>query len=161
MGGTGTRAYDRLAGAGAGDEELIIEDSTTELPAAARRDAGISVWLTGLPAAGKSTVARLVHERLTSRGRAACVLDGDDLRRGLNSDLGFSMDDRTENLRRTAHVAQLVASAGVVVLVATISPLRTHRAFARRVHADAGVDLLEVYVATPLAVCERRDPRGL
>src|SRR5687767_10823351 len=96
-----------------------------------RTGRGVTVWLTGLPAAGKTTVATIATMLLRDEGRAAVVLDGDDLRRGLNSDLGFSMDDRTENLRRTAHVAALMNAAGLAVLVATISPLQSQRDAAR------------------------------
>lgn len=122
---------------------------------------GLTVWLTGLPAAGKSTLAFGLRERLTAAGCAAVILDGDEVRRGLSADLGYSPEDRTENTRRVAHVAVLLARAGVVTLVSMISPFRADRDQARRVHADAGVPFIEVWVATPLAECERRDPKGL
>jgi bifunctional enzyme CysN/CysC len=89
------------------------------------------------------------------------VLDGDNLRLGLNADLGFSLPDRSENLRRIAHVACLLADAGLVVLVPTISPLTQHRELARSIHDSAGIEFREVYLDTPLSVCDQRDPKGL
>jgi bifunctional enzyme CysN/CysC len=91
----------------------------------------------------------------------AYVLDGDNLRHGLNADLGFAMADRAENLRRLAHVATLLADSGQIVLVPAISPLEEHRALARKVHADAGFGFVEVFCDTPLVECEKRDPKGL
>jgi adenylyl-sulfate kinase len=122
---------------------------------------GATVWMTGLPASGKSTVAAGVEARLLEDGRGAYVLDGDNLRHGLNGDLGFSAADRAENVRRTAEVAALMADAGVVVLVALVSPYRADREAARAVHARHGLAFLEVHVATTLEECERRDPKGL
>jgi adenylyl-sulfate kinase len=122
---------------------------------------GATVWMTGLPASGKSTVAAAVEARLVGEGRPAYVLDGDNLRHGLNGDLGFSAEDRTENVRRTAEVAALLADAGVVVLVALVSPYRADRAAARAVHVRHELPFLEVHVATSLEECERRDPKGL
>ncbi|HZU46254.1 MAG TPA: adenylyl-sulfate kinase, partial [Mycobacterium sp.] len=122
---------------------------------------GRTVWFTGLSGAGKSSVAMLVERKLLEKGVAAYVLDGDNLRHGLNADLGFSMADRAENLRRLAHVAVLLADCGQTVLVPAISPLEEHRELARRVHADAGIDFFEVFCDTPLEDCERRDPKGL
>ena len=121
--------------------------------------AGAILWLTGLSGSGKSTVARLVEKQLVDRGVLAYVLDGDNVRHGLNADLGFGEKDRTENIRRIAEVAKLMADAGVVVLTAFISPFRADRARARSI-AAAG-SFLEVHVATPLEECERRDPKGL
>jgi bifunctional enzyme CysN/CysC len=123
--------------------------------------AGMTVLLTGLSGSGKSTVACEVERRLVASGRAAYVLDGDNLRHGLNADLGFSPADRDENVRRTAEVARLLADAGVVVLVALVSPYRTGRDAARGLHRDAGVGFVEVFVDTPLEVCRQRDPKGL
>ena len=120
-----------------------------------------TVWFTGLPSSGKSTVAAAVEARLLAEGRAAYVLDGDNLRHGLNGDLGFSMSDRTENVRRTAEVAALMADAGVVALASLVSPLRADRAAARAIHDRAGLRFVEVWVSTPLEECERRDPKGL
>jgi bifunctional enzyme CysN/CysC len=129
--------------------------------AADRAARGKTVWLTGLSGAGKSSVAMLVERRLIEKGVPAYVLDGDNLRHGLNADLGFSMADRAENLRRLAHVATLLADSGQIVLVPAISPLAEHRAMARKVHADGGFDFVEVFCDTPLAECEKRDPKGL
>jgi adenylyl-sulfate kinase len=122
---------------------------------------GATVWMTGLPASGKSTVAAGVEARLLEAGRSAYVLDGDNLRHGLNGDLGFSAEDRTENVRRTAEVSALLADAGVVVLVALVSPFRADREAARAAHDRRGLPFLEVWVATSLEECERRDPKGL
>jgi adenylyl-sulfate kinase len=122
---------------------------------------GATIWMTGLPASGKSTVAAGVEARLLEAGRPAYVLDGDNLRHGLNGDLGFSAEDRTENVRRTAEVSALLADAGVVVLVALVSPYRADRDAARAAHARRGLPFLEVWVATSLEECERRDPKGL
>jgi adenylyl-sulfate kinase len=122
---------------------------------------GATVWMTGLPASGKSTVAAAVEARLVGDRRPAYVLDGDNLRHGLNGDLGFSPEDRAENVRRTAEVSALLADAGVVVLVALVSPYRADRAAARAVHERLDLRFLEVHVATSLEECERRDPKGL
>jgi adenylyl-sulfate kinase len=122
---------------------------------------GATVWMTGLPASGKSTVAAGVEARALAEGRSAYVLDGDNLRHGLNGDLGFSADDRAENVRRTAEVAALLADAGVLVLVALVSPYRADREAARAIHERNGLPFLEVHVATSLEECERRDPKGL
>lgn len=122
---------------------------------------GRTVWFTGLSGAGKSSVAMLVEQKLLEKGVPAYVLDGDNLRHGLNADLGFSMADRAENLRRLAHVATLLADSGQIVLVPAISPLEEHRELARRVHTEAGTDFFEVFCDTPLEDCERRDPKGL
>jgi adenylyl-sulfate kinase len=122
---------------------------------------GATVWMTGLPASGKSTVAAAVEARLVGEGRPAYVLDGDNLRHGLNGDLGFSAEDRAENVRRTAEVSALLADAGVVVLVALVSPYRADRAAARAVHERLELPFVEVHVATSLEECERRDPKGL
>ena len=122
---------------------------------------GATVWMTGLPASGKSTVAAGLEARLLESGRSAYVLDGDNLRHGLNGDLGFSADDRAENVRRTAEVSALLADAGVVVLVALVSPYRADRDAARAAHDRRGLPFLEVWVATSLEECERRDPKGL
>jgi bifunctional enzyme CysN/CysC len=122
---------------------------------------GRTVWLTGLSGAGNSSVAMLVEQKLLEKGLPAYVLDGDNLRHGLNADLGFSMADRAENLRRLAHVATLLADSGQTVLVPAISPLDEHREMARKVHADAGFEFFEVFCDTPLAECEKRDPKGL
>ncbi len=122
---------------------------------------GRTVWLTGLSGAGKSSVAMLVEQKMLEKGIPTYVLDGDNLRHGLNADLGFSMADRAENLRRLAHVATLLADSGQIVLVPAISPLAEHRAMARKVHDDAGFEFFEVFCDTPIAECERRDAKGL
>lgn len=116
------------------------------------------VWFTGLPGAGKSTVAAAVEALLYHRGRATYLLDGDNLRHGLCSDLGFGAEDRRENLRRVAEVGALMVDAGLFVLAAFVSPSTEDRA---RVAGRLGEDhWLEVHVATPLEVCEARDPKG-
>lgn len=117
------------------------------------------VWFTGVPAAGKSTIANLVESRLHRRGMHTYLLDGDNVRHGLNADLGFTPADRVENVRRVAEVARLMADAGLVVLVAFISPFRSERRFARSLVA-AG-EFCEVFVDVPLDVAEARDPKGL
>ncbi|MDF7673198.1 adenylyl-sulfate kinase [Acetobacteraceae bacterium ESL0709] len=115
-------------------------------------------WMTGLPGSGKSTIARAVEEKLTAEGYAVTVLDGDTLRAGLCSDLGFSAEDRHENIRRAAHVAKILADAGHIVLVALVSPLQADRDMARKI---IGASWHEVFVDTSLEVCEKRDPKGL
>ncbi len=122
---------------------------------------GRTLWFTGLSGSGKSSVAVLVEQKLLEHGCPAYILDGDNLRHGLNADLGFSMADRAENLRRLAHIATLMADAGLTVLVPAISPLEEHRELARKVHSDQGVAFFEIFVDTPLEDCERRDPKGL
>src|SRR3954466_13639328 len=122
---------------------------------------GATVWFTGLPSSGKSTVAAAVEARLLAEGRAAYGLDGDNLRHGLNGNLGFSVEDRAENVRRTAEVAALMADAGVVALASLVSPRRADRDAARSVHERSGLAFVEVWVSTPLEECERRDTKGL
>ena len=121
------------------------------------RHNGAVVWLTGLPGSGKSTLARALERKLFSDGGSPILLDGDTLRAGLNGDLGFSPQDRTENIRRLAEVATHLARNGHLAIVAAVSPSREDRAAARRI-ADS--TFREVYVATPADVCERRDPKG-
>jgi bifunctional enzyme CysN/CysC len=122
---------------------------------------GRVVWFTGLSGSGKSTVAVEVERRLVAEGRAAYLLDGDNLRHGLNVDLGFSAADRDENVRRVGEVAALFADAGVVALVPLVSPYRAARDQVRARVESAGLHFTEVHVATPLEECERRDPKGL
>jgi bifunctional enzyme CysN/CysC len=129
--------------------------------AAALGHRGATVWLTGLSGSGKSTVAVELERRLVAAGRPAYILDGDNLRHGLNADLGFSDDDRRENVRRVGEVARLMADAGIVALVPVISPFRDGRDAVRTAHAVAGVPFVEVFVDTPIEECERRDPKGL
>ena len=121
----------------------------------------MTVWMTGLSGSGKSTIAVAVEAALIARGRHAYLLDGDNLRHGLNGNLGFSAEDRAENVRRVGEVAKLFADAGTVVLVSLVSPYAADRDRARAAHADAGLRFLEVFVNTPLEECERRDPKGL
>lgn len=118
-----------------------------------------TIWLTGLPGAGKTTLARSLEQALFIRGRSCTVLDGDELRRGLCSDLGYSPADRSENIRRTAEVARLLNGAGAFAIVALISPLAADRAQAR--HIVGTQQMIEVHVAAPLETCEARDPKGL
>jgi bifunctional enzyme CysN/CysC len=134
---------------------------TGEDRAAVTGGGGITVWLTGLSGSGKSTIAHRVEHTLVASGRAAYVLDGDNVRHGLNGDLGFTAEDRSENVRRVGEVARLMADAGLVVLVPVISPYRTDRDRVRTIHDEAGLSFLEVFVDTPLEVCEARDPKGL
>ncbi|WP_436776177.1 adenylyl-sulfate kinase [Yinghuangia sp. YIM S09857] len=122
---------------------------------------GATVWFTGLSGSGKSTVSVETERLLVARGIAAYRLDGDNLRHGLNADLGFGEADRTENIRRVGEVARLFADAGVVALVPVISPYRADRDRARELHERDGVPFLEVFVDTPIEVCESRDPKGL
>jgi bifunctional enzyme CysN/CysC len=126
-----------------------------------RATVGATAWLTGLSGSGKSTVAVALERLLVAEARPAYRLDGDNLRHGLNSDLGFSAEDRAENVRRTAHVAQLLTDSGVIAIPSLVSPYRADRELARRVHDEAGVPFLEVFVDTPLEECEKRDPKGL
>ena len=123
--------------------------------------AGATIWFTGLPGAGKSTIAGAVEERLIAAGRPAFLLDGDNLRHGLNGDLGFDEDARCENVRRTAHVARLFAEAGTVALVSLVSPYGCDREVASGLHAAHDLHFIEVFVDAPLEVCEERDPKGL
>jgi adenylyl-sulfate kinase len=124
-------------------------------------NAGATVWFTGLPAAGKSTIASAVEERLVSAGQPAFVLDGDNLRHGLNGDLGFDEAARRENVRRTGHVARLLTEAGTVALVSLVSPYACDREAAGRLHASARLRFIEVFVDAPLELCKVRDPKGL
>ena len=122
------------------------------------RQTPATIWFTGLSGAGKSTLAFTLEKRLIELGQACYVLDGDNIRHGLNQDLGFSPGHRTENIRRIAEVAKLMNDAGLIVLTSFISPYREDRELARSV---IGIDnFLEVYVNTPLPVCEERDPKG-
>jgi adenylyl-sulfate kinase len=122
---------------------------------------GATLWLTGLSGSGKSTVAAAVEHRLVAQGRSAYRLDGDNLRAGLNADLGFGRESRLENARRAAEVAVLFADAGAVAVVALISPYAESRRRARLLHEQAGLAFVEVYLAAPVALCSTRDPKGL
>lgn len=122
---------------------------------------GATIWFTGLPASGKSTIAVAVERALVESGRVAYLLDGDNLRHGLSDDLGFSPGDRTENIRRIGHLTRLLADAGVVALASLVSPLKSDRDTARALNDAAKLPFIEVHVATSLAECEKRDPKGL
>jgi len=122
------------------------------------RQKGVVLWLYGLSGSGKSTIANEVERVLHGEGRMTVILDGDNLRTGLNSNLGFSDEDRTENVRRVAETAKLLAGQGVIVLVSVITPLRRHRAAAREI---IGPDFHEIYVKADFDTCAERDPKGL
>lgn len=151
------------------DEEMARSPNVVWHAASTTREArwqvvggrGATVWLTGLSGSGKSTVAVELLDRLTRSGVPAYLLDGDNLRHGLNGDLGFSAADRAENIRRVGEVARLFADAGLVALVPVISPYRAGREHARRIHDALDLPFVEVFVDTPLAVCEARDAKGL
>src|SRR4030095_1954859 len=117
------------------------------------------LWFTGLSGAGKSTIANLVEKKLASRGRHTFLLDGDNVRHGLNRDLGFTEADRIENIRRVGEVARLMADAGLIVLTAFISPFRAERHMVRRMVPEG--EFFEIFVDTPLAEAEKRDVKGL
>jgi bifunctional enzyme CysN/CysC len=125
------------------------------------RHVGATVWFTGLSGAGKSTVAGAVGSMLTPRSIPYFLLDGDDFRKGLSADLGFSSHDRIENVRRVSEVAKLFALAGHLAIVSVISPFAIGRERAREMHENSGIPFVEVYVATPREVCEARDPKGM
>ncbi|KRA45830.1 adenylyltransferase [Devosia sp. Root635] len=134
-------------------------DVNRDVRARMKGQAARIVWFTGLSGSGKSSIANLLEKRLTAEGRHAYILDGDNVRHGLNKDLGFTEAARVENIRRVAEVARLMADAGLIVLVSFISPFEKERRLAREIAGD--IDFTEVYVDTPLAVCEARDPKGL
>lgn len=119
---------------------------------------GIVLWLYGLSGSGKSTIANEVERALHAEGRMTVILDGDNLRTGLNRNLGFTDDDRTENVRRVAEAAKLFASQGIITIVSVITPLRRHRAAASEI---LGPDFHEIYVKADFATCANRDPKGL
>ncbi|TVQ63170.1 MAG: adenylyl-sulfate kinase [Phycisphaerales bacterium] len=122
---------------------------------------GCTLWFTGLSGSGKSTIASALEAELVNRGVFAYRLDGDNVRHGLNAGLGFGPEDRAENIRRIAEVAKLFNDAGAVAITSFISPYRADRARARALHEAAGLPFVEVFVDTPLEVCEARDPKGL
>ncbi len=122
---------------------------------------GGTIWLTGLPSSGKSTTAFALEHELIRRGFMAYVLDGDNIRHGLNKDLGFAAHDREENIRRVAEVAKLFADSGIIMITSFISPYRKERDFARQIHTQSGLDFTEVFIDTPVDVCEARDPKHL
>jgi adenylylsulfate kinase len=122
---------------------------------------GVTIWFTGLSGSGKSTIAFTLEHALVERGHLAYVLDGDNVRHGLNKNLGFSAADREENIRRIGEVARLFADTGVIALTSFISPYRKDRDQARKIHQDSGLPFIEVMVEVPIDVCESRDPKGL
>lgn len=123
------------------------------------RQTPVTIWLTGLSGSGKSTLAYGLEHRLISQGHACYVLDGDNVRHGLTSDLGFERGDRRENIRRVAHVAQLMNDAGLIVVVSLISPMREDRSMAREIIGNDR--FVETWLSAPIEVCARRDPKGL
>lgn len=123
------------------------------------RPRGRTIWITGLSGSGKSTTAYEVEARLLAEGMPCHVLDGDNLRHGINKDLGFTLQDRTENIRRTAEIAKLLSEAGLIAIVALISPLTSDRVLARSIIGDE--EFIEVFMSTPIEVCEQRDPKDL
>lgn len=133
-------------------------DITKDLRAEQKGQKPATLWLTGLSGSGKSTLANALESRLFSMDRHTMLLDGDNVRMGLNSNLGFSDADRSENIRRVAEASKLLNDAGIIVLTSFISPFRADRDNARRI---IGEDFVEIYVSTSLEVCESRDPKGL
>ncbi|HMF19049.1 MAG TPA: adenylyl-sulfate kinase [Gemmataceae bacterium] len=125
------------------------------------KQGGATLWFTGLSGSGKSTIAFTLEHALVQRGRLAYVLDGDNIRHGLNKNLGFSAADREENIRRIGEVAKLFADCGVVTMTSFISPYRKDRDTVRALHAAGKLPFIEVFVNTPIATCEQRDPKGL
>jgi adenylyl-sulfate kinase len=138
------------------DSRITRADRWHELGAA-----GGTVWLTGLPASGKSTIGAALEERFVKHGKFAYLLDGDNLRHGICGDLGFSDEDRARNVARAGELARLFADAGAIAIVALISPFAAARDAVRERHAQCGLPFVEVHVATPLEVCVERDPKGL
>jgi len=122
---------------------------------------GATLWFTGLSGSGKSTVAVALERELAKRGRLCYRLDGDNIRLGINKNLGFSAEDRTENIRRIGEIAKLFVDTGVLALTSFISPYRADRDSARALHEQAGMEFIEVYVDCPLDEAEKRDPKGL
>jgi adenylyl-sulfate kinase len=122
---------------------------------------GATLWLTGLPSSGKSTIGAAIEAQLVERGTRAYLLDGDNLRHGICGDLGFSKDDRTANVRRAGEIARLFADSGAIAIVALVSPHEAVRREVRERHDSDGLQFFEVFVNTPLSVCASRDPKGL
>jgi adenylylsulfate kinase len=134
---------------------------TREERAQLLKQKGATLWFTGLSGSGKSTIAFTLEHALVQRGRLAYVLDGDNIRHGLNKNLGFSAADREENIRRIGEVARLFADAGLVAMTSFISPYRKDRDNVRALHVAGKLPFIEVHVNTPIATCEQRDPKGL
>jgi adenylylsulfate kinase len=131
---------------------------------AALKAAGATLWFTGLSASGKSTIACALEQVLVQRGLSCYRLDGDNIRIGLNKNLGFSAEDRAENIRRIGEVAKLFADSGCIALTSFISPYRADRDLCRKLHGEAAggpIQFLEVFVDAPIEICEQRDPKGL
>jgi len=149
--------------------EPVVAENITFHPSKLTREerwsalgtSGATIWLTGLSGSGKSTIAAAVEHTLVSSGRPAFMLDGDNLRHGINANLGFSPEDRAENVRRVGEVARLMAEAGAISVVSLVSPYRADRDRVRQAHEEAGIPFHEVHVDAPLEVCEERDPKGL
>lgn len=141
-------------------ENVVFQKTSVDREARARVSGQKSavIWFTGLSGSGKSTVAVALESRINQAGKLSYLLDGDNVRLGLSSDLGFSEPDRKENNRRVAHVARLLWDANVITLVSFISPFRSEREFSRKL---IGSDFIEIFVDTPMAICETRDPKGL
>jgi adenylylsulfate kinase len=134
---------------------------TRDERAALLKQKGATLWFTGLSGSGKSTIAFTLEHALVSRGRLAYVLDGDNIRHGLNKNLGFSAADREENIRRIGEVAKLFADCGVLTMTSFISPYRKDRDIVRALHVEGKLPFIEIHVATPIETCEQRDPKGL
>ena len=156
----------RMSAAESKDDKPKSENITREISYVSQNDRQAllkqkpqTLWFTGLSGSGKSTIAKLLEKTLIDNGKLCFLLDGDNIRHGLNKDLGFSPEDRKENIRRIAEVAKLMNDAGLIVLTAFISPYREDRDMARQIIGDA--NFREIYVSTPLASCEERDPKGL
>jgi adenylylsulfate kinase len=125
------------------------------------RQKGATLWFTGLSGSGKSTIAFTLEHALVQRGHLAYVLDGDNIRHGLNKNLGFSAADREENIRRIGEVAKLFADCGIIAMTSFISPYRKDRDTVRALHAEGKLPFIEIHVNTPIETCEQRDPKGL
>jgi bifunctional enzyme CysN/CysC len=165
-----TVAAGMIIGAGGeGEAASVVAENITFHPSKLSREerwqslktGGATIWLTGLSGSGKSTIATAVEHSLVSSGRAAYMLDGDNLRHGLNANLGFSAEDRAENVRRVGEVAKVLADSGTIAIVSLVSPYAEDRDRVRAAHEEAGLPFYEVFVDTPLEECERRDPKGL
>ena len=140
---------------------VVLQDYeiTKTIRSAQKNQKSRTVWLTGLSGSGKSTIANALEKRLLAQGSHAYVLDGDNLRLGINMDLGFTPEDRAENVRRTSEVAKLMVDAGLIVITALISPFEVDRQRAKSIFQDG--EFLEVFVDTPVEICRARDPKGL
>jgi len=158
-----------IGSGGEGEGSSVVAENITFHPSKLSREdrwqaletSGATIWLTGLSGSGKSTIATAVEHTLVSDGHAAYMLDGDNLRHGLNANLGFSAEDRAENVRRVGEVAKVLADSGAIAIVSLVSPYAEDRDRVRAAHEEAGLPFYEVFVDTPLEECERRDPKGL